>query len=488
MRSDWQRVRDVFEQVLEEQPADLDAWLTRQVPDDANVRSEVRSLIDHHSRAGRFLADPVSERFPALLDDDEAVYEAGRVIGPYTIVRELGRGGMGRVYLASDARLGRNVALKAIAPRLISDPAQKERLRREARAAAGLTHPGICTVYALEEYDGDLFIAAEYMDGRTLREEIAGGSRPLASDILRTARDIAAALASAHASGIVHRDLKPENVMRTSDGRVKILDFGLARADLPEDDPRAVEVTESGVLIGTPGYMAPELLKGGRGDARADVFAFGVLIYEVASGVHPFAASSAISVAARVLQSDPVPIDDLCPALPESVCSIVERCLRKAPAERFASAAEISAALLTVDRPLGGRAGARWWRVHQAIVIGIYFLSSVLAWAINEGPGSTALVVFGAIGLAATVGGILRSHLLFIERVNPRALGAERRRTEPITVVIDTLIAGGLFVDSALLVSSGRSLAAVLVAGLGTGIVLTRLILERSTASAAFDR
>ena len=310
----------LFEQALEEQPADLDAWLTRQVPDDANVRAEVRSLIDHHSRAGRFLADPVSERFPALLDDEEAAYEAGRVIGPYTIVRELGRGGMGRVYLASDARLGRNVALKAIAPRLIGDPAQRERLRREARAAAGLTHPGICTVYALEEYDGDLFIAAEYMDGRTLREEIAGGSRPLAADILRTARDIAAALASAHASGIVHRDLKPENVMRTSDGRVKILDFGLARADVPEDDPRAVEVTESGVLIGTPGYMAPEQLKGGRGDARADVFAFGVLIYEIASGVHPFAASSAISVAARVLQSDPVPIDDLCPALPESVC------------------------------------------------------------------------------------------------------------------------------------------------------------------------
>ena len=169
----------------------------------------------------------MSERFPALLDDDEAAYAAGRVIGPYTIVRELGRGGMGRVYLASDARLGRNVALKAIAPRLIGDPAQRERLRREARAAAGLTHPGICTVYALEEYDGDLFIAAEYMDGRTLREEIAGGSRPLAADILRTARDIAAALASAHASGIVHRDLKPENVMRTSDGRVKILDFGL---------------------------------------------------------------------------------------------------------------------------------------------------------------------------------------------------------------------------------------------------------------------
>ena len=145
---------------------------------------------------------------------------------------------------------------------------------------------------------------------------------------------------------------------------------------------------------------------------------------------------------------------------------------------RFASAAEISAALLTADRLPGGRAAARWWRDHQAIVIGVYFLSSVLAWAINEGLGSTALAVFGA----TRHGGYgrrypARSICLFIERVNPRALGAERRRTEPITMVTDTLIAGGLFVDSALLFSSGRSLVAVLLAGLGTGIVLTRLIL-----------
>ena len=136
---------------------------------------------------------------------------------------------MGRVYLAHDTRLGRTVALKALAPHLMRDPAQRERLRREARAAASLTHPGICTVYALEEIDGDLFIATEFVDGHTLREEIQSERRPSRDEILRTARDLASALASAHARGIVHRDLKPENVMRTRDGRLKILDFGLAR-------------------------------------------------------------------------------------------------------------------------------------------------------------------------------------------------------------------------------------------------------------------
>jgi hypothetical protein len=485
MRTKWQRVRDLFERALEEQPADIDGWLAREAGDADDVRAEVRSLLDHHSRAGGFLTEPVPTRFPGLLDEEDA-YPAGHSIGPYTIVRELGRGGMGRVYLATDARLGREVALKAIAPRLTGDPAHRERLRREARAAAGLTHPGICTVYALEEYEGDLFIASEYVDGRTLRHEIAAGVRLQPADILRTAHEIASALASAHARGIVHRDLKPENVMRAADGRLKILDFGLARADLPDDDPRAVQVTQPGMLVGTPGYMAPEQLNGERGDARADVFAFGVLMYEVACGVHPFAAPSALAVAARILQSDAVPVDDLSPALPVSVASVIERCLRKSPADRFGSAADISAALV-VERAGVGQGAVRWWRTHQAIVIVLYFLASAFAWMIKQGLGNVALAVFGLIGVASTVGGILRAHLLFIQRMNPRALAAERRRTEPFTLFIDIVIAAGLVIDSTLL-TSGRPLAAVLIAGLGIGLVLAHLVLERSTTAAAFDR
>src|SRR5262249_35273706 len=158
-----------------------------------------------------------------------------------------GRGGMGRVYLASDARLGRTVALKVLAPHLVRDPGHRERLRREARAAAALTHPGICTVYALEEIDGQLFIASEVVEGRTLREEIAHARRPDPGEVVRMARDLASALAAAHAVGIVHRDLKPDNVMRTLDGRLKILDFGLARLDRDRDGTPFV--TQPGMVV-----------------------------------------------------------------------------------------------------------------------------------------------------------------------------------------------------------------------------------------------
>jgi hypothetical protein len=157
--SDQQRrVRDLFEQALDREPADGRAWIAASTADDPIVRAEVLSLLDHHSRAGCFLAHPAVDRLPQLFEED-APLPAGTRVGAYTIEREIGRGGMGRVYLAADSRLGRTVALKALAPHLTRDPAQRERLRREARAAASLTHPGICTVYALEEIDGDLYIA-----------------------------------------------------------------------------------------------------------------------------------------------------------------------------------------------------------------------------------------------------------------------------------------------------------------------------------------
>jgi hypothetical protein len=394
---------------------------------------------------------------------------------------------MGYVYLATDARLSRDVALKAIAPRLTGDPAQRERLRREARAAAGLTHPGICTVYALEEYDGDLFIAAEYVDGRTLRQELAGSARPSPADVLRTAQEIATALAAAHARGIAHRDLKPENVMRTADGRVKVLDFGLARVDLPNDDPRVVQVTQPGVLVGTPGYMAPEQLNGERGDARADVFAFGVLVYELACGVHPFEAPSALGVAARILQSDAQPLEERYPQLPIGLTDIVERCLKKSPGDRFASAVEIAAALAapryTRPQPVRG-----WWRMHQLVVIGLYFLASAVAWQIKEWQaGIGPALIFGLVGIAATAAGVFRGHLLFTERLNPDGLAAERLRTDRVTSAIDLLIAAAL-VAGAAFISARRPLAAVLTAGLAVGIGLARLVVEPSTAAASFRR
>src|SRR6185369_4791768 len=167
-------------------PANLREWLEAQ-SSDAVVRAEVESLLNHHSRAGSFLAEPVAEVVPALLDeDDEKALAPGTVIGHYAIVRELGRGAMGRVYLAADSRLGRQVAIKILAPHLTGDASHRERLKREARAAAGLVHSGICTVYALEEIDGHLFIVSELVDGHTLREEIVWDRQPVAEAIAAT--------------------------------------------------------------------------------------------------------------------------------------------------------------------------------------------------------------------------------------------------------------------------------------------------------------
>jgi serine/threonine-protein kinase len=185
-REQWQRVEALFEQALEESPAVLAAWIDQHTADDLVVRRELASLLDHHSRAGGFLEEPVASSSPDLLAADDAL-TPGTTIGAYTIVRELGRGGMGRVYAAKDGRLGRVVALKQLGPSTAQSTAFRERLRREAQAAAALTHPGICTVYALEEIDGELFIASELVDGCTLRDEMSN-TRPSAAMVVKTAR------------------------------------------------------------------------------------------------------------------------------------------------------------------------------------------------------------------------------------------------------------------------------------------------------------
>ena len=197
-------------------------------------------------------------------------------IGHYLIRGVLGEGGMGVVYLAEDSRLGRTVALKAVAPQYVGDPARRERLRREARAAASLQHPGIATVFALEEIDDHLYIAGEYVPGETLRDELARGPLTPARAV-ETMLAIARALAVAHERGVIHRDLKPENLMRTPAGDMKILDFGLARVH----DPVSTDATLSaeGSVLGTPAYMSPEQIRGKTVDGRADLFALGVVLY-----------------------------------------------------------------------------------------------------------------------------------------------------------------------------------------------------------------
>jgi eukaryotic-like serine/threonine-protein kinase len=488
----WQRVRQVFENALDVEPAELDRWLLEQ-PLDAGLRAEVASLLANHSHAGSFLVAPLAEQVPALLDEEEAL-KPGTVVGHYKIAREIGRGAMGRVYLAEDVHLGRSVALKALAPHLSGDPAHRERLRREARAAAGLMHPGICAVYALEEFDGQLFIVSELIDGHTLREEIAGSARPDAESIAATARDLAEALACAHARGITHRDFKPENVMRDRTGRLKVLDFGLAHVAEPRvlatPGPIApMTATLAGAFVGTPAYMAPEQLNGQRADARADVFAYGVVVYEYACGAHPFEAPTPIGLVARVLEGDARSIADRTRHVPASVAAIVDRCLCKAPGDRFPSATEIVASLKAADtaspRPAAGRT-ATWWVGHQLIVMAVYVAAAAIAWSIKEAfPGSLVLSAFIALGICSAVAGILRAHLLFTAAVNPPHLKTERLRVQATVVVIDLLIAGNLVVDG-VQIATARPLWSVLTIGLAAGIALATTLMEPATAAAAW--
>jgi serine/threonine protein kinase len=477
------RVRDLFEAALDRASAERACWIDREASDDPVVRDEVQSLIDHESRAGSFLQHPVVDRVPGLLTDD--VLASGAAVGAYTIIREIGRGGMGRVYLASDERLGRTVALKALAPHLTHDERQRERLRREARAAASLTHPGICTVYALEEIDGELYIATEFVDGHTLREEMRTTTRPASVDVLRTARELAEALASAHARGITHRDLKPENVMRTSDGRLKILDFGLARIDVSALQVPAAMATAPGMLIGTPAYMAPEQLNGHTVDRRADVFALGVLLYEYASGVYPFEAESPLAMVARVLESEARPLTARCPQLSIALVDVIGRCLRKSPLERFQTAAEIVGALGQTHGAESPPRSATWWRVHQLVIIALYVGSAALGWQLKEWlETGTTIALFITLGIGATIGCVLRGHLIFTEHMNRSMFGGERRRIARALVTLDIALAAALCVDGLSFVA--WPLTSVLTISLALSIALASAVLEPATTRAAF--
>jgi serine/threonine protein kinase len=478
------RARDLFEHALEFEPADLVRWLDEAAPDDSVVRAEVRSLLDHHSRAGSFLTQPVAEAAPHLLEEEHTL-EPGTVLGSYTVIREVGRGGMGRVYLAADGRLGRTVALKALAPQLTREPLHRDRLRREARAAAVLTHPGICTVYALEELNGELYIATEFVEGHTLREEISEGKRPSLETIMATARELASALASAHARGIIHRDLKPENVMRTREGRIKVLDFGLARVD---SGPGGVAVTLTaplpGGITGTPAYMSPEQIEGRTAGPGADVFAFGVLMYEWISGRHPFQAGSALATLARVLDSTPDPLISHA-QVPMWVSEVIDRCLRKSAAERFPSASEL---LQAFDRPAivtrEVRRSSTWWRTHQLVAIALYTLASAHAWQIKEWfREPISLWVFVVMGIAGSVGGIIRGHLIFTDVMNRPHLTSELARTRRVRLFTDVLIALLLTMDALLLIDS-KPLTAVLTIALATGIALAAVLMEPATTEA----
>src|SRR5688500_6566807 len=273
----------------------------------------------------------------------------GRQIGTYVIERELGRGGMGIVYLAHDMRLGRTVAIKALSPAYSHSPNVRQRLLNEAKMAAALTHPGIATIYALEEIQGELYLACEYVPGAPLRALVASGPLPI-EDVIDIGIQLARALAEAHTKGIVHRDIKPENVIKTPSGVIKVLDFGLARAEY-----RQTRLTQTGMLVGTPAYLAPEQALGQDADFRTDIFALGLLLYELASGTNPFAAGTVPATIARIVDEDPPLLSAVQPQSMPELDRILERCLQKDPRARYRSTQAIVGDLERLRAELNGR-------------------------------------------------------------------------------------------------------------------------------------
>jgi eukaryotic-like serine/threonine-protein kinase len=278
---------------------------------------------------------------------------AGTHLGPYELVAPLGSGGMGDVYRARDPRLGRDVAIKVLATAVSADLARLRRFEQEARAAAALNHPNIIAVHDVGAHEGIPYVVSELLVGGTLREAMSGGPLPASTTIDYTIQ-IARGLAAAHDEGIVHRDLKPENVFITRDGRVKILDFGLAKltegapalANLGVEPTRIVE-TMPGTVLGTVGYMSPEGVRGERADQRTDIFSLGAVMYEMLSGHRPFAEASAIETMSAIVTKDPPDLSSLA-AVPSPLVRIVRRCLAKKPEDRFVSARDLAYALDTI--------------------------------------------------------------------------------------------------------------------------------------------
>jgi hypothetical protein len=469
-REQWERLKTLFHGALDQAPKTRDEWLMREAGDDEMLAREAAALVAAHDTAEGFLEAPATVDPADIVDPD--FLEAGTRIGPYEIERVIGRGGMGVVYCARDVRLDRRVALKALPPVHDGDAGLRERLRREARAAATISHPAVATVYALEEIDGRLFIASELVEGHTLRSEIERA--PLdRSRALAVAADIARALCAAHDAGVIHRDLKPENVLIASGGAVKVVDFGIAQVE----SAKGTRLTHAGAVVGTPAYMPPEQLLGGATDARADIYALGVVLTEMLTGLHPLMPGR--------------------PPMPVEASDIAWRCIQTDPDQRYQSAHELLSAL---ERELahqldpaaqqvtsgGARSSWWWWEFHQAVAALVYGVMTWPAWiARSIIGGKEGNAIFVAILASAVIAATLRLHLWFTSRFYPAELVWARVRAEAWVFAADCVFTATLVLGGVLIGESRPGLAVVLIA-VGIGSTVAFLLIEPATARAAF--
>ena len=336
----WQQVKEIFNSAINYRPEERSSFISQACSGDEDLRSEVESLIESHEQSGSFIDKPAFEAAASLLAGDRPELHPGQTIGSYEVVSFLSRGGMGEVYLAEDKRLGRKVALKLLPTSFTSDDDRLRRFEQEARSASALNHPNIITIYEIRQAAGAHIIAAEYVEGETLRLRLSRSALTL-SEVLNISIQIADALSAAHKAGIIHRDIKPENIMLRPDGYVKILDFGLAKLSEQASPAVAAEAptlqvrTGSGIVIGTAGYMSPEQARGLGVDHRSDIFSLGAVIYEMLARRKPFEGETPSDTLAAILKTEPPSLTRVAPGVPPELVRIVNKSLRKDREERY---------------------------------------------------------------------------------------------------------------------------------------------------------
>ena len=357
----WQQVRDVVAEALELSPQDRPAFLDRACSSDHAVRREVDLLLSSTEAArSSFLEPPAMTR--AIL---ETRLRAGVRIGPYVVVEFLRAGGMGEVYRATDMRLQRSVAIKFLPVAFAADPVALDRFQREARAASALNHSRICTIYDVGDHEGRPFFVMEYLEGKSLKDRIAGKALPL-NELLDMATQICDALQAAHRKGIVHRDIKPGNIFITTSGQVKVLDFGLAKRTGEEHQaaattatdngentltPDEITLTRRGSVIGTVAYLSPEQARGEEVDTRTDIYSLGVVIYEMATGRTAFRGETSGELIHAILNDTPAKPSTLNPAVPPRLEQIILRSLAKERSARFQTIQEMAGQLHELQQP-----------------------------------------------------------------------------------------------------------------------------------------
>jgi serine/threonine protein kinase len=333
----WQEIRDVLEKALELAPDERSAFLDRACSSDPSLRQEVKTLLASSDDVRSSFLQPSVQRITLA---------SGTKLGEYEVKSLIGSGGMGEVYRARDSQLGRDVAIKVLPSFLSSDSDRLRRFEQEARAAAALNHPNILAVFQMGKYEGTPYLVSELLEGETLREQIKRGRLSVRKTI-EYGSQIARGLAAAHEKGIVHRDLKPENLFVTTDGRLKILDFGLAKLTQPQSSSENsaltfTEGTEAGVVMGTVGYMSPEQVRGQATDHRADIFAFGAIVYEMLAGKRAFQKPTSPETMTAILNEDPPGISQVAANISPALQRVVHRCLEKNAEQRFQSASDLA--------------------------------------------------------------------------------------------------------------------------------------------------